>query len=124
MAEGDTLINALVGAVATVLLTFLPFSPVLGGAVAGYLQRGDTREGAKVGAVSGLIASLPVFLVAFLLVSLFTFVPARESLLFAISGIFIALFVVFVVALYVVGLSVLGGVLGVYIRNETDLGGA
>jgi len=47
-ADGDgpsTLVNALVGGVAAVLLAFLPFSPVLGGALAGYLQGPDTGEG-------------------------------------------------------------------------------
>ncbi|MFC6727016.1 DUF5518 domain-containing protein, partial [Halobium palmae] len=37
----DRWVNALVGAVVTVVLSFLPFSPLAGGGVAGYLDARD-----------------------------------------------------------------------------------
>lgn len=40
MSERNTVLNAAIGAAVSVVLTVLPFSPVLGGAVAGYLERG------------------------------------------------------------------------------------
>nr|WP_310918613.1 DUF5518 domain-containing protein [Haloarcula sp. S1CR25-12] len=42
MGEHDTLLNAVIGVVASVVLGFVPFSTVLGGAVAGYLEGGTT----------------------------------------------------------------------------------
>lgn len=110
--ERSTLLNALIGAVVSVVTAFLPFSPVLGGAVAGYLERTD---GVRVGALSGVFATIPVALIVFLAAGLFFIVPDP----LAAGGLFllVALAVLFV-ALYTVGLSALGGVLGVYIRRE------
>ena len=70
MTDGDTLVNGFLGAVVTVVLSFLPFSPLLGGMVAGYLEGGERGDGVRVGAIAGAIALVP--LVAFgLLVSVF-----------------------------------------------------
>ena len=63
MGKDDTLLNALLGALVTVVLSFTGFSPILGGAAAGYLQQNGPGDGARVGALSGLVASLPVLLV-------------------------------------------------------------
>jgi len=54
--------NAMVGAVASIVLSFVPFSQALGGAIAGYLQRGDRDANLKVGGLSGLLTGLPVAL--------------------------------------------------------------
>lgn len=44
-SDGDhapnTFLNALIGAAASVLLGFIPFSPILGGGIAGYLEGGE-----------------------------------------------------------------------------------
>lgn len=63
--DRSMLADAVLGAVVTVLLAFVPLSPVLGGAVAGYLHG---EKGGRVGALSGLVVALPplVFLVAVL----------------------------------------------------------
>ena len=53
--------NALVGAVVTVFVSFIPLSGVLGGAVAGYLQYGDRWDGFSAGILAGLFVGLPVF---------------------------------------------------------------
>ncbi|MFW5917979.1 MAG: DUF5518 domain-containing protein [Haloferacaceae archaeon] len=121
MAEGDTLLNAVIGAVATVFLTFLPFSPVLGGALAGYLQGGDESDGIRVGALSGLIAAIPLVFALVLLATIIPFLPAfgtagSITALFGFLGIIVLTFVL----LYSVGLSAVGGLVGQYLASETD----
>jgi len=57
MSPDDTLANALLGAVVTVVVSpFVPFAPIFGGLLAGYLQGGDREDGLWIGTVSGAIA--------------------------------------------------------------------
>jgi hypothetical protein len=101
--------NAVLGAVTTVMTSFVPFSPILGGAVAGYVQRGERRDGATVGALSGLAVGLPVtVLFGFLVAGL-----ATVSLEFALVGGVLLLIALLVSVLSTVALSALGGYLGV-----------
>jgi hypothetical protein len=70
-------VNALLGGVATVVLLFLPLSPVFGGAVAGYLQGPDRRMGLTAGALAGVVALVPLVLLALLFGgALFALVPS------------------------------------------------
>jgi hypothetical protein len=127
MAEGDTLLNALVGAVVSVVVSFVPFSPVLGGAVAGYLQAGDSSDGLRVGAVAGFLAGIPILVAALALAFVLGFVgfgamtmdpqAGAGTLLFAVFGVVATL----LGALYTVGLSAAGGWLGNYVATDTDL---
>lgn len=110
MAQRSRLVNALIGAVVSVVTAFLPFSPVVGGAVAGYLER---EGGVSVGALSGVIAATPLALVIFLLVAVLDFFPGVA----AVGGLLV-LVVVVLAALYTVGLGALGGLLGVYLARE------
>lgn len=116
MAQGDTLLNATLGAVVSILLSFLPFAAVLGGAVAGYLQVSgrDVREGARVGAVSGLIALVPVLFIFLVLGAVLPFLP---SALGALSTVVLVVALI-VAAGYFVGAGAVGGVLGAYLRAE------
>ena len=115
----NTLLNALIGGVVGLVLSFIPFSTVLGGAVAGYLEGGDSTSGAKVGALAGLVAFVPFIL---LIAGVLFFVPVitipgsgpRAPLGFLV---FVLLLLVFV-AVYIVGFSALGGVLGVYVKEN------
>ena len=122
MSDRSTLVNAFLGAVVSVVLAFLPFSPVLGGGVAGYLER---RDGVRVGATSGAITALPLALLlvaAVLFWSVFLIAPepvVAGGLLFVTLVVFVG---VVVVALYTVVLSAVGGYLGVYVYEEFDLG--
>ena len=123
MSEGDTVVNAVIGAVVTVVLTFTGFSPILGGIVAGYLQRGERVDGARVGALSGAIAILP-FLLLFFVFGGFLFTGSMMGGGMGVPGGFVVVFLFGVVfaLVWVVGLSALGGYLGVYLATETDVG--
>ena len=119
MDTENTLLNAVVGAIASAVLSFTGISPLLGGAVAGYLN-GD--DGLRVGAFSGAIASIPIVgLLLFALVVLpflgvFGF-PLEVGL--AAGGIvLVAAVIVLGGVAYTVVLSALGGLLGMYVKNE------
>lgn len=108
----NTWLNGLVGGAAIVLLVFLPFSTVLGGAIAGYLEGGTLADGALVGTIAGMAALLPVLAFAWLLaVVLGLFAPMGVALAAAVAV------VAFLGLAYVVGLAVVGGILGVYVRE-------
>ncbi|WP_191967078.1 MULTISPECIES: DUF5518 domain-containing protein [Haloferax] len=106
-------LHALLGAVVTFFTAIIPFSPVIGGAVAGYLHAEGTDRGIRVGAVSGLMASLPlvaIFLLLFTVMSIGSLVTGEVAgpvFVIAIVGITFVLG-----ALYTVGLSAAGGYLG------------
>ncbi|MFB6227853.1 MAG: DUF5518 domain-containing protein [Halobacteriales archaeon] len=139
MAEGDTLVNAAIGgAVAIVTSVVLgPASPVTGSAATGYLQRGDTRDGAVVGAIAGAIALVPFLLFAGLfavvgfapVLGFFPTAPidamagAPEGFTAFGGGVFLLVFlsVLVVGALVIVGSGALGGVASAYVATETDL---
>jgi len=92
------------------VLSVLPLSELLGGGVAGYLNRGTGRNGVVVGTIAGLVAFLPYLLVAlYLAASPGVALPGPDlglSRTVVVAG---AAGVAFV---YVVGLSVLGSLLG------------
>ncbi|MFD1588773.1 DUF5518 domain-containing protein [Halorientalis brevis] len=122
MGEGDTGMNALVGAAVTVLATFTGFAPLLGGAVAGYLNR---RDGVKAGALSGVIASIPILVVAtFIFGGILAFMPFSGGMMGPGPGFAGAMGIVAVTfglgsfLLYTVGLGALGGYLGEYLYRE------
>ncbi|MFW5948979.1 MAG: DUF5518 domain-containing protein [Halolamina sp.] len=104
-------VNALIGAVVTVVFSFLGLSPLLGGAAAGYLER---RDGGRVGALSGLFASLPMLLFVVLAGFLLGVLGFGD----VFSGIALLLLVALFVVVFTVALSAVGGVLGVYLAEE------
>lgn len=125
----DRFLNEVLGALVSVVFSFVPFSPVLGGGVSGYLvfnseNEGEVgvKDGFYVGVVSGLFASIPLALVSFFLLGFlslllgfgFGWLP-DVSVLFL--GFFILFYFVFVAA-YTVLLSGVGGGLGVYLAQE------
>lgn len=125
MSQRSTTMNALIGAVVTVVTSFVPFSPVVGGAVAGYLEG---RDGARVGAISGGMAAVPILLLGFLFMF---FIPLGMGMGMGVrAGIGMFLFwllALVVVLVYTVGLSAVGGLIGTYLaegRNERRAGRA
>jgi len=111
------LVHGLIGGVVAVVLAVLPFSPALGGGVAGYLGGGTYADGAKAGAVAGVVAFVPIVLVA---AAALVFVPvvAVPDPGFSIGLSLIALVFLLFLALYTVGLGVLGGAVGAYVKAE------
>lgn len=115
MDTSNTYLNALIGAAVSVVLSFLPFSPLLGGAVAGYLERDD---GLRVGGIAGVFAAIPQFL--FFLVFggvVLTFLIGSPDILGG-GILLVGLVVVVFLAVYTVALSALGGLVGVYLAEE------
>lgn len=104
---------AVLGAATTAMLSVFPFSPALGGALAGYLEHGESDRTVSVGALAGFLPVLPVLvLLAFVLVGLVAGLLAVEqpgaALAVGASMVFVAMFVAIIAA----GLGALGGYLG------------
>jgi hypothetical protein len=119
MARGDTLLNAVVGAVVTVLLSFAGFSALLGGGVAGYLQREDRQTAAAVGALSGVFATVPfLFLVGFFFVFVLTGIGGGFPLPGGVELVVILFVLLPLLFLWNAALGAAGGYLGAYVREE------
>ncbi|MFP8956436.1 DUF5518 domain-containing protein [Natrialbaceae archaeon A-CW3] len=120
MVRSSMALHAFIGAIVGVVLSFIPFSTVLGGAVAGFLEGPDARSGAIAGTLAGAIMFLPV---AGGFVLLFGFLGLGFGFGGVPAGGFVALvFVLFVfgvfVALYTIGLAAIGGLIGAIIAEE------
>jgi len=106
--ETDVLLGAGVGAVVTVFLWYIPLSPLLGGAAAGFLQGGSQADARTAGTLSGalvpavaLVVALGAFLVAGAQVfGRFPFGPV------------VAAGIAVVAVVYAVGLGTVGGWVG------------
>lgn len=125
MAEHDTLLNAAIGAVATaVLSSFVPFAPLFGGALSGYLEGGTRNDGLRVGAISGVIGLVlsAILLGLFFLFFILILAGGGAPRAFGAFGFLFFLVGFLFTAVYMVGLSALGGWLGNYVKYETDIG--
>jgi len=111
---------ALAGGVVTVVLSVIPFSPVVGGAVAAVRYGGGYAAGLGVGVLAGIAAAVPL---GALLVPAVWFVG--YVLGFGVSpsspayGVFLAIVAVFFLG-YTVGGSAVGGLAGVALDRHTD----
>jgi hypothetical protein len=72
------LLNALLGAGVMIFAGWIPFVPVVGGALSGYLEaeepdpeRSAHSRGLRVGAIAGAIATIPALVFAFFVASIF-----------------------------------------------------
>jgi len=111
MATDNIYVNALIGAVVTVVLSFTGFSPLLGGTAAGYLER---RDGGRVGAIAGAFATIPMLV--FVVFAGFLLGVLGFGDVF--SGVALLVLAALFVVVYTVALSTVGGVLGVYLAEE------
>ncbi|QSG03343.1 DUF5518 domain-containing protein [Natranaeroarchaeum sulfidigenes] len=104
--------NAILGAVVGIFLSFIPFAPLLGGGVAAYLQGGTSSDGLRMGLAAGLIMLLPYLFAALFVTVLLTGMAAQSAFGLVVLG------ALALGSLYTVGLSVVGGYLGIYLRQE------
>lgn len=111
-----TVLIAFLGGCVGILLSFLPFSTVVGGAVAGYLDGGGYIAGAKVGGLAGGVAFVPF---AFGLGFVFVWLPAITGLhLGDEPALWVRVLVtVGLAAVYTVGFGSSGGLIGAYVKN-------
>jgi MFS family permease len=125
-AEGvyapDTTAMALAGAVVTIVTSFVPLSPILGGLVAGYLRGGSKGEGARVGAYAGVVATLPLALVLLFVGGGFAIVAGEVAIAGPVTAFVVGAIVlsVLVTAVYMAALSALGGYFGVSLSKDRD----
>lgn len=103
------------GAIVSVVLSFIPFSPVLGGVAASYLDADQTASGLGTGTLAGVIGALPLLVITvFAGFGLFMGVPGELAPTAAAFLIFAAILTL----LYFVALSAVGGYLGAWARNR------
>ena len=116
MGRGDTLLNAAIGGVITIGLSFTGFSPLLGGGVAGYLQGESAKVGAKVGAIAGVIAAIPLGLMMLFGFLFFAFAPSG-AFPFGVGFLMMLVAVPMLLAWFVV-LSAVGGYVGGFLYAD------
>jgi hypothetical protein len=131
------LVNALLGAVVMTVFSWIPFAPVVGGALSGYLEAGEhrddrlrSRRGIRIGALAGALAAIPALLVIAFVGSIFTVgwlgtsvgggMNPGLSLGFSVLAWVVVALVVVVGVVYHVGLSALGGWLGAELATRED----
>lgn len=115
----ESVTSAGVGAVVTIALSFVPFSSVVGGAVAAANTDGGYRTGLWLGTLAGVFAMVPLLALlvpALYIAGLLGFgippdAPGYRLFLGLVFGFFL---------LYTVGLSALGGLGGVWVGDHTD----
>jgi hypothetical protein len=104
---------AITGGAASAVLSFIPFSPIVGSGLAGYLGHQDTGHSTSVGAFSGFLYVLPgLVILLFLTIGVFVGLSnVGEAgigyVLFAVM-----LLVMLIVSAYGAGVGALGGFLG------------
>ncbi|ARS89699.1 DUF5518 domain-containing protein [Natrarchaeobaculum aegyptiacum] len=120
MSTHGTLVHAIVGAIVGILLSFIPFSTVIGGAVAGFLEGPNHRDGALAGALAGAITFLPAAGIALLALAFVGFGTAFAAI--PIEGaavLFVGVVLAFAtILIYTVGLALVGGFLGAALARE------
>lgn len=104
---------AVLGAFATAFLSFLPLSPILGGLLAGYLERAESERTVSVGALAGVLPIVPVAVImAFVFVGLIDGLLAVDAVGVAIFSGATMVFAVTLTAVIAAGLGAAGGFIG------------
>ncbi|WP_135303164.1 DUF5518 domain-containing protein [Haloarcula amylovorans] len=115
----ETLMDAGWGALVTLVLSMIPFSSFVGGAVAAHRHGSGYATGLWIGMLAGIAAMVPLlvlFVPALYVASVLGFgispsSPAYDLFLGLVFGFFLA---------YTVGLSAVGGLGGAWTRRHTD----
>ena len=119
MSTLRTVVFAIAGAVVATLVSFIPGSTVIGGAVSGFLEGPDARQATITGAVAGLIVFLPAVAIGFFVFVILGFgFVAGDAPLFGLGFLFFALFLATAALVYTVGLAALGGYLGAILARD------
>jgi hypothetical protein len=110
---------AVTGATASAVLSFIPFSALVGGGLAGYFGRQETGRSTSVGAFAGLLYTVPgIVIVLFVTVGLFFGLSAVAEAGLGVVLIAIMAFVMLLITAYGVGLGALGGFIGGRLAEE------
>jgi hypothetical protein len=120
MVERTELKNAAIGAVVTIVLSFTGFSALLGGGIAGYLQKVPPKRSAKTGAISGGIAVVPILLVLVLGFGLFLWQPGALGVPGGVELAIILLVMFPLLFAWIIGLSAVGGYVGAYLYSNAQ----
>lgn len=108
------------GLVGSLILPLFPVSLATGGAVGGYLRKGDTREGITVGALAGLPPTVPVAIGALYVIDMTNWRIGVEASgdFTGVDALYIAIILlVFIPAIFAI-LSAVGGALGVHLDES------
>lgn len=106
----DLLGNAVVGSVVSAILSFVPFSPVFGGAIAGYYESAASGRVVRAGALSGLLAAAPlVAIVGFVGAGLAVGLGGAGQSEFGLLVAVVMAFAMAVIATVSAGLGAVGG---------------
>jgi len=124
MVERTELKNAVIGAVVTIIFSFTGFSALLGGGIAGYLQKVPPKRGAKTGAISGGIAVVPILLVLGLGFGLFLLQPSSLGVPGGVELAIILLVMFPLLFAWIIGLSAIGGYVGAYLYSNSQSTGS
>ena len=116
MSDRNVLVNASIGGVVSLLTVFVLLSPVIGGALAGYLEG---ENGLRVGALSGFVASLPLTALGFYVTNVVLGYGNEGPFPGGVAAFVSVLF--FASTLYSVGCGALGGYLPMWVVDT--LGG-
>ncbi|MFB6070075.1 MAG: zinc-ribbon domain-containing protein [Halanaeroarchaeum sp.] len=119
MGQGDTLVNATIGAIVSTVLYFVPVvslvAPIGGGLVAGYMQKQGVGGGLKAGGTKGFVMVLPAIAIGVFAADMLAGIPIIGGLL---TG-SLAILVIIIVA-HSLFLGMTGGLIGGAIAGSPD----
>lgn len=112
-SAGSYRANAVLGGVTSSLLSFVPFSPVLGGILAGYFEHYGSGRSVSVGALSGFLAALPgLAILGFVTAGMYAGLSAVGEGGLGIVTVVAMILAFLLVGVYGVGLGAVGGFAG------------
>jgi len=112
-SAGSYLSAAVVGAVVTAFVSFIPFSPAIGGGVAGYLESLRSERGIGPGALSGLLGAAPLLVILlFVTAGLYVGLASVSAAGLEVVTVAVMLVAGLFATVFAVGLGAVGGYIG------------